>query len=65
MAIDLSLEEVTAKIIYKGDDVFELAEGQILKIESSPDGEEHYEGTVPEGKSWAVTLFLRIEETDA
>ena len=65
MAIDLSTENVTAKNIYTGDDTFTLAAGKSLKVESSPNGEEHYDDTVPEGKSWSVTVFLRIEETDA
>ena len=65
MAITLNEKAVIAKTVFDGDDVFVLSAGQDLKIESSPDGEEHYSDTVPEGKSWAVTVFLRIEETDA
>ena len=65
MAIDLSTENVTAKALKKGDDVFQLSAGKSLKIESSPDGEEHFDDVVPEGKVWNVDIFLKIEETDA
>jgi len=65
MAIDLSEEVVTAKTVYVGDDTFELVAEKTLKIESSPSGDTFYDDTVPEGKVWAVTVFLRIVETDA
>jgi len=64
MAIDLSEIVVTAKVVHTGDDTFQLTAGKILNIESSPEGEEYYKGTVPDGKVWNVTVFLKIEEVD-
>ena len=63
MAINLNEKVVTAKTVYDGDDAFVLAAGKTLKIESSPFGDTFYEGAVPEGKSWSVTVYLKIEET--
>jgi len=65
MTIDLSELNVTAKDVFTGDDTFELVAGKSLKIETSPDGDDIYEGEVPAGKKWNVTVFLKIEETDA
>ncbi len=62
MVIDLSTENVTPKVVQKGDDIFQLTSGKALKIESTPNGEEHFNGTVPEGKTWSVTVFLKIVE---
>ena len=65
MPIDLSEKAVTAQTEFTGDDNFVLSAGKTLKVESTPDGEEHFNQVVPEGKSWAVTVFLKIVETDA
>ena len=63
MAIELSEKVVTAKTVYDGDDSFVLAAGKTLTIETSPDGDEVYSAEVPAGKSWSVTVYLKIEET--
>ena len=64
MAIDLSAQEITAQDVYTGDDTFALAAGKTITIETSPNGDELYSGTVPEGKAWNITIFLKIVETD-
>lgn len=65
MAVDLNTYIVEACSKYKGDDVFDLAAGKTLKIETSPNGEELLSRTVPEGKTWHVTVFVEICEKDA
>lgn len=40
-------------------------EGQVLKIEASPDGEEMELGTVPAGKKWITSYVVYVEEVDA
>lgn len=47
-----------------GDDDFELASGQSLKIESSPGGEEIINVEVPVGKKWQVHIAVIINELD-
>lgn len=48
-----------------GADTFKVAAGNFLKIETSPEGVEHLCAQVPEGKSWAVSIYVDIRETDA
>jgi len=50
---------------FLGNEDFNLSAGKSLKIESSPQGEEYLDVTVPEGKSWTVHIHLTIVETDA
>lgn len=38
--------------------------GKVLKIATSPYGEEFLEGTVPEGKVWRVEITVAIVESD-
>ncbi len=64
MAINLNILVVTAKTIFTGDDNFQLAAGKHLKVETSPNGVDIYDGVVPAGKSWNVTVFMRIEESN-
>lgn len=41
-----------------------VTEGQTLKIETSPSGEEILEELCPEGETWAVTMHIEIAITD-
>ena len=63
MTIELNETVVTAKTIYDGDDSFVLPAGKTLTVQSTPDGNDFFEGEVPDGKSWAVTIYLKIEES--
>lgn len=65
MTMIMSTDDVPAyrKIVGSEED-FVLTEGQQLKVESSPNGEEHYLGTVPVDKQWTCTVTVRIIETD-
>lgn len=65
MAIILSEETRTAKTVRQGSDSFTLAAGKILKIETSPDGEEILNETVPTGKVWTVIVSVHVREVDA
>lgn len=47
---------------FKGEDKFEVDDGKILKIETSPDGEEILNAGPPEGKKWVITMTIRVEE---
>ncbi len=38
--------------------------GQVLRIETSPDGEEALSELCPEGETWNITIHVRIEITD-
>ena len=62
MAIQLNTNAVLAKTHSTGDDSFYLTESQTLKIETTPHGEDVYEGTVPVGKVWEVRMYLQIDE---
>jgi len=46
-----------------GDTSFVLSENKELKIETSPNGDNMFSGVVPAGKTWNVTVYLRIDET--
>lgn len=63
MAIDYNETERPAMKVIDGDEDFTLTAGKSLKIESSPGGDEHFDMTVPAGKTWNVRVFVRIEET--
>lgn len=45
-----------------GDSEFSLAEGKMLKIETSPNGETIFNSSVPAGKVWEITVYLQINE---
>lgn len=55
-------EEIINRVDRIGDDDFELTTGQSLKIETSPNGEEILDVTVPEGKTWNVHVAVVITE---
>lgn len=65
MAIVLTEETRTAKTVKQGNDNFTLVAGKNLKIETSPDGEEVLNETVPAGKSWTVIVSVHVREVDA
>lgn len=68
MAINLSTVTVSARAsanFSQGSVDFSLATGKTLKIETSPNGEEILDLTVPVGKSWDVSISVSINETDA
>ena len=48
----------------RGDHHVTLLEGKTLKVETSPDGEDVFQGTVPVGKAWVTTVFIKIDEMD-
>jgi len=51
-----------AHIKIRGDHHVTLLEGQTLKIETSPQGDDIFEGTCPAGKGWVMTVFVKIDE---
>jgi len=65
MAITLKTDAATNYLRYNGGEVVELVEGQQLKIETSPMGEELLVATVPAGKTWSVGVSVNIEEHNA
>lgn len=56
-------ERVARKMI-NGHQDLELFEGKILKMETSPNGEEFLNITVPPGKQWNVEISVNITEID-
>ena len=57
--------EVIASVKKLGVAQLELAAGEFLKIETTPQGEEVLNVEVPTGKAWYVELSVLITETDA
>ena len=48
-----------------GQEIIDIPAGKTLKIETSPQGEDILNITVPEGKKWVATINISIVETDA
>ena len=48
-----------------GSGMVVLVAGKRLRIETSPNGEEILDEEVPEGKVWALSINVQINETDA
>lgn len=65
MAIALSNTNLPARTTRYGADVFTMAAGKSLVIETTPSGDEILSAEVSEGKTWAVTVTVSIVETDA
>lgn len=63
MPIELSESWVGHRKI-AGVETFTLPAGKWLKVEDSPDGEEHLYVQVPAGKEWTVSVYVDIKETD-
>jgi hypothetical protein len=57
--------EIVKRTDLIGDDDFELNEGQKLKVETSPNGDEVLDAEVPAGKKWLVHIAVTISEVDA
>jgi hypothetical protein len=47
-----------------GTQVLFMAAGKTLKVETSPNGEDVLDITVPSGKVWEVSVTISIKETD-
>lgn len=41
-----------------------VTEGQTLKIETTPNGEDVLEETCPQGQTWTVNMHIEISITD-
>lgn len=52
-----------AKTTKSGTAVLEIPAGKNLKIETTPEGEEILNVTVPTGKKWTVNISVSITET--
>jgi len=63
MALELATTTITAQSIKELVYTTTLSATQQLKAEVGP--EEELDETVPEGKSWAVSIAIKIIETDA
>lgn len=63
MAITLDTRDLN--VMRSGVGTFTVAAGKSLKIETTPDGEEILNSTVPAGKVWEVTVVVSLTETDA
>jgi len=63
--MDLRDMSVKARSIQAGNSAFVATDGQVVKIETSPQGEEILNLTVPEGKVWSISVNLQITEVDA
>ena len=61
--VEFDVRSIPYHVVKVGDAYFPLASGDRLTIETSPQGSEILDLTVPDGKSWNVTMFVRIEET--
>ena len=54
---------VEEKKVHTGSESFTVSAGKELKIETSPHGSTILSTTVPEGKSWEVSVTISIVET--
>ena len=52
-----------AKTVLSGSEILTIPAGKDFKIETSPDGEEILNETVPTGKSWLVRITVDISES--
>lgn len=67
MAIELTSKTrpaVAARTLYSGSDRFNVAAGQLLRIETSPGGAEILDVEVIAGKTWDVVVRVEVIETD-
>ena len=60
----LASRVVSAHTVKFGATTTTLPAGKHLKVESSPAGEEYFDGVVPTGKQWEVYVSVQIVETD-
>ena len=54
-----------ARIVSRGNEIVEVAAGQLLKIETSPNGSDVLNRTCPQGKVRRYTITVTEEEWDA
>ena len=54
----MALTKQESHVTYTNHDNFTATAGQSVKIETSPDGLEILDATVPAGKTWKVSLSL-------
>ena len=59
--VDISVE---ARSVQAGYDRVTVEAGKVFKIETSPQGGDILNLTVPEGKVWSVQMNVQITETD-
>ena len=67
MAIELTESEspmIPARTVKAGSGDFVIATGKTLSIETSPDGVELLNITVPDGKTWTAHVDVTIVEID-
>jgi len=55
---------IPASVQKVGNTSFEVAAGKVLKVETSPSGDDILELTVPRGKRFIVDLWVKIQEID-
>ena len=54
---------IPASCLYEGQVDFNLADGEKVKVDGA--GVKQFEGEVPQGKKWEVSIRVSIKETDA
>jgi len=62
--MDLDISEMPAYKDMSGTSEFDLETGKTFKIETSPNGEEILNVTVPPGKLHHVKIIIKITELD-
>ena len=65
MVIELNQALHPAKVIKTGNSSFNLAADKKLKINTTGEGGQLLDETVPSGKVWSVYIHIDITETDA
>ena len=55
---------VPAQTVMSGENIFNVAAGKTLTIETAPAGVEYLSKLVPTGKSWRVSVNITIVETN-
>lgn len=51
--------------VLRGSGSVTLTEGQTLKVETTPMGEETLDAAVPAGKEWLVNVIVDVVESNA
>jgi len=60
----VSFPAIPAKSNYSGSSSIEIGSGMRLKIETSPEGIDILDATVPQGKTWKVRIDVKVIEED-
>ncbi len=63
--MELEDRNQSARRVKTGRQTLEITAGKTLKIETSPNGIDILNETVPEGKVWAITLNISVIEINA